>query len=146
MLAKSPALRGIRGAITVSKNSRKEILEGTRILLKKVLQENKIHIENIVSVIFSTTRDLNAEFPAVAARQIGMDFTPLLCTHEMNVPQGLKKCIRILLHVNTNKSQRAMKNVYLRGAEALRPDLPERSLGLFYVTDKKSTKKGKRKR
>ncbi len=116
------AIRGLRGAITVLQDTKEDILSATKELLQKMLKENKLGIEDIASIIFSTTPDLTSEFPAFAARQMGMDYTPLLCTHEMNVPGSLKKCVRILMHVNTAKTQKEMRAIYLREAASLRPD------------------------
>lgn len=121
------ALRGIRGAITVSKNSKTAIIAATEELLKKMVKVNGVKAENVASVIFSTTKDLNVAFPAEAARNLGWLYTPLLCTNEISVPHSLRKCVRILLHVNTSKSQKAMRHVYLKGAVRLRPDLKKKS-------------------
>ena len=119
-------MRGIRGAITVKSNNRQAILDSTRKLLSAMIKENKIKVEQIASVIFSVTKDLNAEFPAAAARQIGWNDTPLLCTCEIAVPGSLKKCIRVLMHVNINKTQKAIKHVYLREAIKLRNSKEEK--------------------
>ena len=126
------ALRGVRGAITVKGNRPAEIISATKKLLKKIVTVNGLKTENIASVIFSTTPDLNAEFPALAARQLGWLYTPLLCTHEMKVAGSLKKCIRVLIHVNTLKSQRKIKNIYLKGARLLRPDLADSRKDIYY--------------
>lgn len=114
--------RGIRGATTVQSNTREQILVRTRELLQMMLETNGIDPENIASVIFTTTPDVNAEYPALAARQLGLYDQALLCTHEMNVPDGLEKCIRILLHWNTTKSTREIQHIYINGAETLRPE------------------------
>lgn len=127
-------IRGLRAAITVSKNSKEEIMSATLTILKKLVNINKIKVEDVASVIFSVTRDLNAEFPAIAARKLGWLYTPLLCTYEIDVPGSLKKCIRVLMHVNSSKPQAAMKHVYLRGAMKLRPDLKETRKGLYYLS------------
>jgi chorismate mutase len=114
------AIRGIRGATTVSNNTQEEILSATKELLSEILTANEIKVEDIASVIFTATKDLNAEFPAVAARQLGWKETPLLCAVEIEVPNSLKKCIRVLLQVNTDKAQRDIKHVYLKEAVKLR--------------------------
>lgn len=116
-------VRGIRGATTVSSNTREEIIEATRELLTAMVEANDIDPEEVASVIFTTTPDLNAEFPAVAARQLGWTFVPLMCSHEMNVPGSLPRCVRILLHVNTDKRAHDIRHLYIRGASVLRPDL-----------------------
>jgi chorismate mutase len=117
------SVRGIRGATVISKNSKQGIVSSTIELLKQMVAVNGVRIDDIASIIFSVTKDLNAEFPATAARKLGWTMTPLLCSYEIDVPGGIKKCIRVLMHVNTNKTQRAIKNVYLGKAKTLRPDL-----------------------
>ena len=114
--------RGIRGATTVEENTREAILEGTSELLKLMIKYNDLEEDQIAAVTFTTTTDLNAEYPAVAARQLGRTDAALLCGHEMDVPCGLKKVIRILLLVNTEKSSKEMKHVYIKEAVKLRPD------------------------
>jgi chorismate mutase len=115
-------VHGIRGATTVKSNSAKEILEASAELLQKIQMENSLHLEDIASVIFSVTTDLDAAFPAVAARSLGWNTVPLICTREIPVPGSLPLCIRVLIHVNTEKKQSEMKPIYLRDAVKLRPD------------------------
>ena len=118
------AVRGLRGATTVELNVASEILEATRELLQELLSANGITTyEEIVSAVFTTTPDVNAVFPAEAARSLGMSQVPLLCASEIAVPNSMPRCIRILLHVNTDQPQAAMKHVYLREAKRLRPDM-----------------------
>lgn len=118
------SLRGIRGATSVEADNPERILEATRELLQKILQRNEIDsFEEIVSAIFTTTPDLASTFPAEAARSLGMNHVPLLCASEISVPGSLPLCIRILLHVNTEKSQKEIVHVYLREARKLRPDV-----------------------
>ncbi len=114
--------RGIRGATTVPANSPDDILEATTELLSEMMQANDLQIYDVASAYFTTTRDLNAEFPAVAANKLGFTDVALLCGHEMEVPGKLAMCLRILLHVNTEKEPGDLKHVYLRGATVLRPD------------------------
>ncbi len=116
-------VRGIRGATTVRANTREAILEAARELLEAMVKANDIQAENVASAWFTTTQDLNAEFPAVAAREMGWTFVPLMCGHEMNVPGSLPMCLRVLMHVNTEVSPHDIHHVYIRGASALRPDL-----------------------
>ena len=116
-------VRGIRGATTVTKNSKEEIVEATKELLSVMIESNDIDQDDVASAFFTTTTDLNAEFPAVGARQMGWTNVPLLCGHEMYVPGSLPMCVRILLHVNTEKGAHDVNHVYIRGARALRPDL-----------------------
>lgn len=117
--------RGVRGATTVSMNTTQAIEEAAVELLQMIVRENKIKIKDIVSVYFSVSVDLNAQFPAVAARKMGWKYVPLLCTYEVDVPGSLRKCIRVLLTYNTRKPQHKIKHQYLREAVLLRPDLAE---------------------
>jgi chorismate mutase len=114
--------RGVRGAITVTSNDADEILEATRELLEMIVRVNDIRIEDVASIYLTTTRDLDATYPAYAARQLGWFDTALLCGHEMEVPDGLSHCIRVLIHWNTVKSAREIGHIYLRDAKSLRPD------------------------
>ncbi len=117
-------LRGIRGATTVSSNSRADILDATAELLGEIVARNQIDGGEVASVWFTTTPDLNAEFPAVVARsKFHWTDAALMCGHEMHVPGSLPSCLRILLHVNTPLRQDEVEHVYLRGARVLRPDL-----------------------
>jgi chorismate mutase len=117
--------RGIRGATTVETNSEEEILAATRELLYIIMRANGIEAEDVASAIFTTTSDLNATYPALAARQLGWYDAALLCGHEMDVPGGLPLCIRILVHWNTTRSAKEIVHVYLRKAKDLRPDRDE---------------------
>jgi chorismate mutase len=114
--------RGVRGATTVERDTAEDILEATRELLLELIRRNDITPENVASAIFTTTPDLRAEFPAVAARQLGWEDVALLCSHEMNRPGALGRCIRVLIHLNTTRSASEIQHVYLRGAINLRPD------------------------
>jgi chorismate mutase len=114
--------RGIRGATTVDENSPVAILAATTELLTELVRANSLQVEDIASAFFSTTTDLDAEFPAVAANRLGWTDVALLCGHEINVPGSLRQCLRVLLHVNTEKGQQELVHVYLRGAKVLRPD------------------------
>lgn len=116
-------IRGIRGAITVYENSAAEILSATEKLLKEIIHANGLKIEDISSVIFTMTPDLNAVFPAEAARKMGWKNVPLLCHTEIAVPGSLAKCIRILLQAETQKAQDQVKHIYLEGAKILREDI-----------------------
>ena len=118
--------RGIRGATTCEANTSEAILQATRELLVLLIEANDLDSEDIGSVIFSTTPDLNAEFPALAARSLGWNDVALICTHEMNIAKALPRCIRVLIHWNTPKSQSEIKHVYIKEARSLRP---ERSVG-----------------
>ncbi len=114
--------RGIRGATTADNNSPEEILKATRQLLALMIRANGIEPEDVASATFSTTTDLDAEFPALAARQLGWFDVALMCVHELDVPGSLRRCIRILLHWNTDKPADEIVHVYVKEARKLRPD------------------------
>lgn len=121
--SQSPIMcRGVRGATTVCSNEAEAIYAATRELLYTMVRHNDIDPADVASAYFTTTLDLNAAYPATAARQLGWLDVPLLCGHEMDVPGSLPCCIRILLHWNTVKSQQEIVHVYLRDAHSLRPD------------------------
>jgi chorismate mutase len=113
-------VRGIRGATTSDDNTRESILEATKEMLAKLVQSNGIEVDHIAAAHFTTTSDLNAEFPAVAARQMGWVYVALMCSHEMSVPGAAEKCIRVMLMVNTEKVPKDLRFVYLKGAKNLR--------------------------
>ncbi len=113
--------RGVRGATTATANTREAICSATQELLRRLIEANEIPMEEIASAFFTVTDDLDAEYPALAARDIGWVYVPLLCAREIAVPGGLARCIRVLLHVNTEKTQERIRHVYLREAAILRP-------------------------
>ena len=114
--------RGIRGATTAGSNTKEEMLFATRELLERMIEANGIDKEEVAFAFFTTTMDLNAEFPAAAARELGWTDIALLCGHEMNTQDGLPRCIRIMVLLNTEKRASEIVHVYLHGAEDLRPD------------------------
>jgi len=114
--------QAVRGAITVEEDKPEEIIEKTTILLKKILDENNLSYQDIVSIIFSSTRDIKSQYPAVAARNMGMTQIPLFCCQEMFVEGSLEKCIRILMHIQ-GTAPRVIRHIYLEKAKSLRPDL-----------------------
>ncbi len=114
--------QGVRGAITVPANTAAAIREATHELLRALLAANPIVPEDIGGAFFTTTPDLTAEFPAVAARELGWTDVAILCGHEMNVPGALPMCLRVLLLWNTTRAPHEIQHVYLREAQALRPD------------------------
>jgi len=122
-LSGATVCRGVRGATTVEANTREAILKATRQLLALIIRRNGIEPTDIASAIFTVTKDLDAEFPALAARQMGWLDVPLLCGYEVQVPGSLMSCVRILLHWNTNRSQTEIHHVYIHDAISLRPDL-----------------------
>ena len=113
---------GIRGATSVSRNDEVEILEATRGLLERMCSENSLEIEKIVSAFFTVTPDLNAVYPAKAAREIGWHDTALLCAADLDVPGSVPRCVRVLLTVNCDRSPDELRHVYLGEARTLRPD------------------------
>lgn len=115
--------RGVRGAITVESNTSEAILQATRELLLAMAEANGITPADIASIIFTVTPDLNAAYPAQAARELGWRHTPLMCAVEIPVPAGLPRCVRVLMHWNTEKRPEEIVHVYLRDAQTLRPDL-----------------------
>ena len=115
--------RGLRGATTASENTKESIIEATTELLNSLVKANSLKTEDLAASFFTTTTDLNSEFPAVAARQIGWGSVPLMNSHEMNVPGSLQKCIRVMILVNTSNGPEEMNHLYLRGAKVLRPDI-----------------------
>ena len=115
--------RGVRGATTVTENSTEAILEATRELLQAIVAANSIDEPDVASVILTATPDLDAVYPAVAARQLGWTRTALMCVQEMAVPGSLPCCVRVLIHWNTDRSLDELRHVYLREAHSLRPDL-----------------------
>ena len=115
--------RGIRGAIGVKENTHDAIVSATRELLEYIVVANRLSVKDVASVIFTTTPDLDAAYPAQAARAMGWVNTPLLCMQEMAVQGSLRRCIRVLIHWNTDKSVDEIQHVFLGKAQKLRPDL-----------------------
>ena len=119
----SMVCRGVRGATTVEENSRDAILMATRQMLGLMIRRNGIESKDVASALFTVTKDIDAEFPALAARQLGWIEVPLLCGYEISVQDSLPLCIRVLLHWNTEKTQDDVHHVYIHKAVKLRPDL-----------------------
>ena len=116
-------VRSIRGAITVENNDREEILQAAGELMQDIINENNLKTDDMVNMIFTLTPDLNAVFPAVAARLAGITNVPLMCMSEVDVPGALEKCVRLMITVNSDKSLDEIHHVYKREAVKLRPDL-----------------------
>lgn len=117
-------IRGVRGATTVNRNTEESISAAMEELLAKMIEVNQIHPESVASVFISTTEDITAAFPAKALRQFeGWTYVPVMCMREMPVPNALNLCIRVMMHVNTDRSQQEVVHVYLNNARILRPDL-----------------------
>ena len=113
-------VRAIRGATTADENTKESIVEATIHLLKKIVEENNLDKNEVISAFFTTTKDLNAQFPAVAARTIGWTEVALMCSHEMDIPDAQNMCIRVMVHVNTDMLPNQIQNVYLKEAVNLR--------------------------
>ena len=120
-------VRGIRGAITVARDEPGLILDATERLLREIVGRNPFAPDDVASALFTVTPDLVSEFPAAAARRMGWTLVPLLNFTEIGVPGRLERCIRVLVHINTDLAQDEIEHVYLEGATVLRPDLIGRS-------------------
>lgn len=118
----APTIRGIRGATTATSNTSAAIIEATVELLTALQSGNAFALDDVVSAVFTSSPDLTADYPAHAARRLGWTDVPLLGATEVNVPGGLPRCIRVLLHVVTARAPRELKHIYLRKAASLRPD------------------------
>ncbi|MBR2068930.1 MAG: chorismate mutase [Candidatus Gastranaerophilales bacterium] len=116
--------RGVRGAITLDENTQEAVKQGIIELLDEILIQNEIATEDIAFAIFTLTNDINADFPAKYARlHCKFNNVPMMCYHELETPNSLKKCLRVLLNINTNKAQDEIKHIYLKGAKILREDI-----------------------
>jgi len=118
------ATRAIRGAIQVDADTRDDVLEGSAELVKAVLERNGLSPDDVISILFTATPDLTSEFPAYAARLLGLVDVPLMCASEIAVPGAMPRVLRLLAHVETPLARADVRHVYLRGAAALRTDLP----------------------
>ncbi|MBT2661026.1 chorismate mutase [Bacillus sp. ISL-45] len=117
-------IRGVRGAITVNENDEQEIITAAERLLKETVATNDITPDDVASIFISATDDVDAAFPARALRNLdGWTYVPVMCMQELSVPGSLQKCIRVMIHFNTEKPQEEIKHIYLEGAAGLRPDL-----------------------
>jgi chorismate mutase len=122
---KHVAVRAVRGAVQVAGDDRAEILEATTELVTEVMTRNELSTDDVISVLFTATCDLTAEFPALAARKLGFQEVPLLCASEINVPGAMPRVVRLMMHVETDKPRSQVQHVYLRGAAALRLDIAQ---------------------
>jgi chorismate mutase len=118
-------LRAIRGAVTCDENTKAEIDAKTARLVQEILSRNDLDHDALVSILFTATDDLTAEFPAAAARALGLGDVPLLCARELSIDHGMARVVRVLVHCYTAKDRGELHHVYLEGARALRDDLPE---------------------
>ncbi|MFM1950788.1 MAG: chorismate mutase [Actinomycetota bacterium] len=119
------AVRAIRGAIQLDQDERSHLLKSTAELVTKVLHENQLDVADLISIWFTATPDLVSEFPALAARELGLGDVPLMCSVEMAVAGSMPRVIRLMMHANTDLSRSEIKHVYLRGAVNLRSDLAQ---------------------
>jgi chorismate mutase len=120
-----PAVRGLRGATTVDADTEEQITERVQELVSEMLARNDVAHDDIVSVVFTATDDIHAMFPAAAARGVGMGDVPLLCARELDIAGAMPLCIRVLMHVDTDKPRTGLRHVYLHGTRTLRDDLPD---------------------
>jgi chorismate mutase len=118
-------VRGLRGATTLEADTVEQVTERSQELMRQIMVRNDLCEDDIVSVIFTATADVNSAFPATAVREIGFGAVPLLCAAEIAVPGSMPLCIRVLLHVHTTKTKEEIHHVYLHGAQGLRDDLPD---------------------
>jgi chorismate mutase len=119
------AVRAIRGATQVAADDRDEVLSATRELVSTVLERNELDPADLISILFTATPDLVSEFPALAARELGLGDVPLMCATEIAVPHALPRVLRLMAHVETSRTRAEMQHVYLRGAVALRRDIAQ---------------------
>jgi chorismate mutase len=119
------AVRAVRGATQVDEDDREQVLAATTELLTAILERNGLASGDLISVVFTATPDLHSEFPAYAARQMGITDVPLLCAAEIDVPGAMPRVLRLLAHVETDRARSDLRHVYLRGAAGLRTDLPQ---------------------
>jgi chorismate mutase len=119
------SVHAVRGATQVDEDDREQILEATAELVTEVMTRNTLTTDDVISVLFTATPDLNAEFPALAARKLGFHDVPLLCASEINVPHALPRVIRLMAHIETDRPRAEIQHVYLRGAVALRLDIAQ---------------------
>jgi len=120
-----PAVRALRGATTVDADTREQVIERVLTLLQEMFESNDVHHDDVISVIFTATEDIVSMFPAEAARKAGLGDVPLLCARELSVEGGTPRCIRVLMHLTTERSRADLHHVYLEGAKNLRDDLPD---------------------
>jgi chorismate mutase len=118
------ALRALRGATTVDADTAEQVTERVMALLEAMLEANGVHHDDLVSIVFTATDDLHSAFPAVAARKLGLGDVPLLCARELDVIDGTARCVRVLMHLYTERARNRLRHIYLEGARGLRDDLP----------------------
>lgn len=120
----TPAVRALRGATTVDADTAEQVTERVGALVKEMLARNEVDKDDLISIVFTATGDIASMFPAAAARAVGLGDVPLLCARELDIVGGTPRCIRVLMHLTTERSRAELRHVYLAGAEGLRDDLP----------------------
>ena len=125
MTAPAPRLLALRGAITLEADTKDEVSQKTQRLVKEMLARNDVNHDDLVSIIFTATDDVHSEFPATAARALGLGDVPLLCARELAIDHGMGLCVRVLMHLYSDRRRDQLHHVYLEGARGLRDDLPE---------------------
>ena len=118
-------MRALRGATTIDADTPEQIQERIAVLLSQMLERNGIHHDDLISIIFTATPDIESAFPAAAARMFGLGDVPLLCAQELDIQDGTPLCLRVLIHLNTERGRDELHHIYLEGAQGLRDDLPE---------------------
>jgi chorismate mutase len=121
----TPRVRAVRGATTVEHDSRDQVIDRTKELVRAVIERNAIDPDDLVSILFTATDDIRSAFPAEAAREAGLTRVPLMCARELDIVDGIERCIRVMAHVYTSRSTDELRHPYLHGARQLRTDLPE---------------------
>lgn len=115
----------LRGATTLDEDERDHLLDRVTVLLREMMERNGVHHDDLISILFTATDDLHSCFPALAARHMGLGDVPLICARELEIEGGMPRCIRVLMHLTTERSRGELRHVYLEEARALRDDLPE---------------------
>ena len=119
------AVRALRGATTVDEDTTEQINERVQTLIARMLERNGVEKDDLISILFTATDDIHAVFPAAAARAVGLGDVPLICARELDIVGGTQRCIRVMMHLTTDKGRSELHHVYLEGAKGLRDDLPE---------------------
>jgi chorismate mutase len=119
------AVRAVRGAVQLDRDEREHLLESVQELVREVMSANDFDVDDLISVLFTATPDLHSEFPALAARELGLGDVPLMCTQELDITGAMPRVVRLMAHVETDKARGDIQHVYLRGAVALRRDLAQ---------------------
>jgi chorismate mutase len=120
----SPAVRALRGATTIDVDEKEHLFERVIALLEELFERNDIEHDDLISVLFTATGDVRSAFPALAARKFGLGDVPLICARELDIEGGTPLCIRVLIHLTTERARNELHHVYLEGARNLRDDLP----------------------